>query len=44
ADPLNKKISDDSPIGHALLGAKIGDVIEVKIGNVNKTFRVLKIS
>ncbi len=44
ADPLNKMISDDSPIGHALLGAKIGDTIEVKIGNVNKTFRVLKIS
>lgn len=30
ADPLNGKISDESPIGRALLGRKVGDMIEIK--------------
>ncbi len=44
ADPINKKISDESPVGKALLGHKLGDNAEVKIGNVVKKFRILKIS
>lgn len=44
ADPLNRKISDESPVGKALLGAKVGDNVEVKIGPVNKRFRILLIS
>ena len=30
ADPLNGKISDESPIGKALLGKKVGDQVEIK--------------
>lgn len=30
ADPLNGKISDESPIGQALLGKKLGDDVEIK--------------
>ncbi len=30
ADPLNGKISDESPIGKALLGKKVGDKVEIK--------------
>ena len=30
ADPLNGKISDESPIGRALLGKKNGDAVEIK--------------
>ncbi len=30
ADPLNGKISDESPIGKALLGKKVGDDVEIK--------------
>jgi transcription elongation factor GreA len=30
ADPLNGKISDESPIGKALLDKKVGDDIEIK--------------
>jgi transcription elongation factor GreA len=30
ADPLNGKISDESPIGRALLGKKEGDEVEIK--------------
>jgi transcription elongation factor GreA len=31
ADPLQNKISNLSPIGRALLGKKVGDVVKVKI-------------
>ena len=31
ADPINDKISYSSPIGEALLGHKVGEVIEIKI-------------
>lgn len=30
ADPLEGKISDESPIGQALLGKKVGDEVEIK--------------
>lgn len=30
ADPLEGKISDESPIGKALLGKKLGDSVEIK--------------
>lgn len=30
ADPINNKISDESPIGKALLGHKVGDVVDVE--------------
>lgn len=28
-DPYNNKISDESPVGHALMGKKAGDIVEV---------------
>jgi transcription elongation factor GreA len=43
ADPLEKKISDESPVGRALLGSKIGDNVTVELGNVRKKLRVLDI-
>lgn len=43
ADPMNYKISNESPVGAALLGKKVGDLIEVLVpGGVNK-FEVLGI-
>ncbi len=30
ADPLENKISDESPVGKGLLGHKVGDIIEVE--------------
>jgi transcription elongation factor GreA len=30
-DPLHGKISNESPVGRALLGRRIGDVVEIKI-------------
>ena len=29
ADPLNGKISDESPVGHALMGKAVGEKVEV---------------
>ena len=36
SDPANFKISDESPVGKALMGAKIGEtvVVEAPIGNL----------
>jgi len=31
SDPFNRKISNDSPLGAALLGKTVGDVIDVKV-------------
>lgn len=44
ADPLAKKISNESPIGNGLLGARMGDVVKVKTTLVNHDCRVLKIT
>jgi transcription elongation factor GreA len=44
ADPLIKKISDESPVGKALMGKKVGDSADVSVGPVKKRFRILKIS
>lgn len=44
ADPTKKKISDESPVGKSLLGASVGDEVEVRIGSVNKKFRIINIS
>lgn len=44
ADPLNGKISDESPIGQALLGKEKGDTVELKLGNQTTTYKVIDIS
>ncbi len=43
ADPINKKISDESPVGSALLGKSEGDSVEVDTGLVKKKYRILEI-
>lgn len=44
ADPLDKKISDVSPIGQALLGKKIGETLVIKTPIVNHSCKIIKIS
>ncbi len=44
ADPLNGKISDESPIGQALLGKKKGDEVEIKTPAETATYTVADIS
>jgi len=44
ANPRNGKISHESPIGKALLGHKVGDVVKVHLPNNNSTeFEILDI-
>lgn len=45
ADPLGGKISDESPVGKALLGHAVGDVVEVELPTGRTiNYRLLEIS
>lgn len=43
ADPINKKISHSSPLGKALIGKKVGELVSVQapVGKIN--YKILKI-
>jgi transcription elongation factor GreA len=43
ADPMQGKISNESPVGKALLGAKVGDVVTVS-STIKSTYKILEIS
>ena len=43
ADPRNGKISNESPIGRALMDHKVGDVVEAETPGGRIKFRILKI-
>lgn len=42
-DSLRGKISNESPIGRALIGHEIGDIVEVDMGEVVAKYKVLDI-
>ncbi len=44
ADPLNGKISDESPIGQALIGKKVGEEVEIKTPAETTTYTVAAIA
>ncbi len=44
ADPLSGKISDESPIGVALMGKKKGEEIEIKLPAETITYKIVEIS
>ncbi len=44
ADPLSGKISDESPIGQALLGKKVGDMVEIKTPVETTSYEVVAIA
>lgn len=44
ADPYELKISNESPVGRALLGSKVGDTVEVQIPDGVTKYEVLKIT
>jgi len=43
ADPINYKISNESPIGKGLIGKKIGDVVEIPIPDGIIKYKILEI-
>ena len=44
ADPMHGKISDESPIGRALLGKKEGEQVEIKTPVETATYKIVDIS
>lgn len=44
ADPFNNRISDESPVGSAILGKKKGATVEVNTPDGVATFKILAIS
>jgi transcription elongation factor GreA len=44
ADPMEKKISHESPLGKALMGKNVGDEIEVEAPAGKMTYKIVSIS
>ena len=44
ADPLRGKISDESPIGQALMGKKKGDTVEIKLPAETISYKIVEIN
>lgn len=44
ADPLEGKISNESPIGEALMGKKVGDSVTITTPKGTTTYEIVKIS
>lgn len=43
ADPINNKISDDSPFGQGLMGHRVGETVEIEAPAGRLKFKILKI-
>lgn len=44
ADPMSGKISDESPIGQALMGKKVGDTVEIKTPVETQIHKIISIA
>lgn len=44
ADPLGGKISDESPIGQALIGQKVGETVEIATPTDTTAYKIVSIS
>lgn len=44
ADPSNSKISNESPVGKAILGLSVGDEVEVKVPAGSVKYKIIEIS
>ena len=43
ADPYDQKISNESPVGKALLGKKVGDIVDVQVPDGTTKLEILEI-
>lgn len=43
ADPAAQKISNESPVGKAILGLQVGETVEVAVGPVKSKIKVLEL-
>ncbi len=44
ADPIKKKISDESPVGKALLGVKKGETVQINTPVLQMSYKVLDVN
>ncbi|MCD2347886.1 transcription elongation factor GreA [Clostridium guangxiense] len=44
ADPMENKISNESPVGSSLIGKKVGDVVEVQVPDGVNKYKILDIT
>ena len=44
ADPVNGRISDESPVGKGLIGHKVGDMVEIETPAGSMSYEILEIS
>ncbi len=44
ADPSNSKISNESPVGKAILGLSVGDEVEVKVPAGSVKYKIIEVS
>ena len=44
ADPTNHKISNESPVGRAIMGMKAGDLVKVSVPEGFLEYKILKVS
>ena len=44
ADPFENKISNESPIGKAIMNKKVGDIISVESPNGNYDIKIVNIA
>ena len=44
ADSLNNKISNESPLGKALIGSRVNEVVEVELPGGITEYKVLEVS
>jgi transcription elongation factor GreA len=44
ADPMENKISNESPVGSALIGKKVGDIVEVQVPDGVNKYKILDIT
>lgn len=43
SDPLNGRISNESPLGQAFIGKKVGDAVEIDVPRGKRTFSIVSI-
>ncbi|EJP6473057.1 transcription elongation factor GreA [Clostridium sp. FAM 1755] len=44
ADPMNNKISNESPVGCGLIGKKVGDIIEITVPDGVSKYEILEVN
>ena len=43
ADPMNNKISNESPVGKAIMGKKTGDIVEVDVPIGKIKYKIMQV-